>query len=79
MVEKIFKDLIKFGEYEFTYNSCGYVIQRVKNFLLLWACSDTPMTIFEYEIKEELTLNDVKKFISFKIFEDKSILEIIMA
>ena len=79
MIEKIFNDLIRFGESEFSYNSESYVIQKCRNFLLLWACSDTPMTIFEYEIKEELTLNDVKMFCSFKLFEDKSILDIIMA
>ena len=77
MVDKIYSELVKVGESEFSYNSEGYVIQKCRNFLLLWACSDTPMTIYEYELKGEFSVEELKSFLAHKLFDDKSILDIL--
>ena len=79
MVDKIYSELVKVGESEFSYNSDGYVIQKCRNFLLLWACSDTPMTIYEYELKGEFSVEELKSFLAHKLFDDKSILDILKA
>ena len=77
--EKIYNSLCKNGEAEFSYLGEGYVIQRVKNFICLWACSDTPMTIYEYELKGEFSVEELKSFLAHKLFDDKSILDILKA
>ena len=76
MVDKIYSELVKVGESEFSYNSEGYVIQKCRNFLLLWACSDTPMTVAEVECSNEFSITDVINFCNEKIFNGESIVEL---
>ena len=74
--EKIYNSLCKNGEAEFSYLGEGYVIQRVKNFICLWACSDTPMTVAEVECSNEFSITDVINSCNEKIFNGESIVEL---
>ena len=74
--EKIYDSILKCGEAEFSYLGEGYVIQRVKSFLCLWVCSDTPMTVAEVECSNEFSITDVINFCNEKIFNGESIVEL---